>query len=78
MGTRGGHETSWAVRGGPGSGHGSTKIKPVLDDGTQPRGKLKLIMDDYTRPIWAGVLRAKAEVEAWPAWKHTEVPHEDI
>lgn len=40
-------------------------------------GKLPLILDDETRPIWEAAQRAAAEVAAWPAWKHTEQPADD-
>lgn len=35
--------------------------------------KLQLKLDDHhTREVWQAVLRAKAEVAAWPAWKRGE------
>lgn len=39
---------------------------------SQPKQKLKLILDEYTRPIWEAILRAKKEVESWPKWKRGE------
>jgi hypothetical protein len=37
--------------------------------------KLKIrIDDDETRALWETAMRAKAEVESWPAWKHNELP----
>lgn len=41
------------------------------------RAKLELILDDETRPIWECAKRAAAEVAAWPAWKHNELPSSD-
>jgi hypothetical protein len=35
--------------------------------------KIKIRIDDpKTREIWNAALRAKAEVESWPAWKRGE------
>lgn len=35
--------------------------------------KLRLKLDDpHTREVWQAVLRARAEVAAWPAWKRGE------
>ena len=35
--------------------------------------KIKLKIEDIqTRQIWDAVLRAKTEVESWPAWKRGE------
>jgi len=35
--------------------------------------KIKIRIDDQkTRDIWNAALRAKAEVESWPAWKRGE------
>jgi hypothetical protein len=37
--------------------------------------KLKIRVDDEeTRAVWETVLKAKAEVESWPAWKRGERP----
>ena len=38
--------------------------------------KVKLKLDDETRPTWEAVQRAKAEVADWPAWKRGEDPRE--
>ncbi len=35
--------------------------------------KLKIRIDDpQTRAVWETVLKARAEVESWPAWKRGE------
>lgn len=36
-----------------------------------------LTLDDETRPIWEAAQRAAAEVAAWPAWKHNELPRNE-
>ncbi len=37
--------------------------------------KIKIRIDDpHTRAVWETVQKAKAEVEAWPAWKRGEAP----
>lgn len=43
----------------------------------EQREKLPLTLDDETRPIWECAKRAAAEVAAWPAWKHNEVPRDE-
>lgn len=35
--------------------------------------KIKIRIDDpQTRAVWEAALKAKAEVEGWPAWKRGE------
>lgn len=41
------------------------------------RRPIPLTIDDETRPIWECAKRAAAEVAAWPAWKHNELPKDD-
>lgn len=31
------------------------------------------LADSHTRAVWEAILRAKAEVASWPAWKRGEV-----
>lgn len=38
--------------------------------------KLRIILDEETRPLWETAKRAAAEVASWPAWKRNEQPGE--
>jgi hypothetical protein len=49
----------------------TTLVTTILQDTMKLRIRID---DDETRALWETAKKAKAEVEAWPAWKHNEVP----
>lgn len=52
-------------------------IRHDLPFAAHPRLSIRLD-DPETRALWYTALAAKAEVESWPAWKHTEPGRHDL